>query len=211
MKIAPGWDLEPLRAVVTAFPDLIVQVDSNGAYPPERAVEQLVALDGLRLACIEQPLPPGTPLEVWSALAGAISTPVAFDESAVAPEVIDTALAAGAMSVVCVKPARLGGIGAALEGLARWEAPRFVGGMFEASLGRTVLATVAALPGFSWPGDLAVPSTYLATDLPGRVLESVRRPSGGIWVDLPDGPGVAPELDRTAVADRSVQTWTHPL
>lgn len=33
LKIAPGWDVEPVRAVRETFPNLDVHVDANGAYP----------------------------------------------------------------------------------------------------------------------------------------------------------------------------------
>ena len=32
MKIAPGWDVEPLEAITAAFPSLLLQVDANGSY-----------------------------------------------------------------------------------------------------------------------------------------------------------------------------------
>ena len=33
LKVAPGWDLEPVHAVRGAFPSLDLHVDANGAYP----------------------------------------------------------------------------------------------------------------------------------------------------------------------------------
>ena len=35
LKIAPGWDVEPVRAVRRAHPDLDLHVDANGAYPDD--------------------------------------------------------------------------------------------------------------------------------------------------------------------------------
>ncbi len=32
LKIAPGWDIEPVRAVRERFPDVPLQVDANSAY-----------------------------------------------------------------------------------------------------------------------------------------------------------------------------------
>ena len=76
----------------------------------------------------------------------------------------------GACSVVEVKPARLGGIGAALEvveSCAAGNVPLWMGGMFESGFARGINTTIAALPGFSWPGDLSPAGTYLAADVVG--------------------------------------------
>ena len=32
MKIEPGWELEPVRAVRADHPDLVLQVDANGSF-----------------------------------------------------------------------------------------------------------------------------------------------------------------------------------
>ena len=74
----------------------------------------------------------------------------------------------GACSVVCLKPSRLGGLGAGpraggvlrRSGIALW-----MGGMFESGYARGVNTTLAALPGFSWPGDLSPAGGYLGADL----------------------------------------------
>ena len=55
LKIAPGWDLEPVRAVREAFPDLPLQVDANSAYNLAD-LDHLRGLDAFGLLLIEQPL-----------------------------------------------------------------------------------------------------------------------------------------------------------
>jgi O-succinylbenzoate synthase len=129
VKIAPGWDVEPVSALAEAYPDLRLQVDANGSYRPEDgnsggagAVDadgsRLAGLDRFGLLCIEQPFDRAD-LGAHARLAATMSTPICLDESLDSPERVDQALAMGACSVVCVKPARLGGLGAALSVIDR--------------------------------------------------------------------------------------------
>ena len=56
LKIRPGWDEAPVRAVRESFGDeLFLQVDANAAYTLGHLAE-LRRLDAYGLACIEQPL-----------------------------------------------------------------------------------------------------------------------------------------------------------
>src|SRR6266568_2039749 len=56
LKIKPGWDLEPVRAVRERFGDVPLQVDANTAYTLADA-RHLAGLDEFGLLLIEQPLP----------------------------------------------------------------------------------------------------------------------------------------------------------
>lgn len=205
VKIAPEWDLGPLRALRSAFPELTLQADANGSYGPELAYEALGALDDLGLACIEQPLAPDAAPEVQRDLARALASPVALDESVHSVAEIDHALMEGRMGVVCLKPARLGGLRATLEGLSRWQAPRFVGGMFEGPFARGVLATVSASAAGE-VGDLSSPETYLATAALGPTYQASRRPEGGVWVTLPDVAGLGVPFDPVLVAGSATRS-----
>ena len=60
--------------------------------------------------------------------------------------------------------------------------PLWMGGMFESGYARGVNTTLAALPGFSWPGDLSPAHSYLATDLvppPDLTRRNGHRHAGG--------------------------------
>src|SRR6202012_2740048 len=75
LKIEPGWDLEPVRAVRERFGDqLLLQVDANTAYTLQDA-RHLARLDEFGLLLIEQPLPEEDVLG-HAELAKLISTPV---------------------------------------------------------------------------------------------------------------------------------------
>jgi O-succinylbenzoate synthase len=167
LKIAPGWDVQPVAAVRRAHPDLALQADANGAYRFGVAgpgdARRLAALDRFGLLCLEQPLP-APDLASHADLARLLETPVCLDESLGSHRHLVDALRYGACEVACLKPARLGGIRAARRAQALCQAsgvPAFVGGLFESGLSRAANAAVATLPGFTLAGDLTSPDCYL--------------------------------------------------
>lgn len=203
MKIGPGADIEPLAAIRERFPDLVLQVDANESYT-EADLAHLHRLDRFGVLCVEQPFGRHD-LAAHARLAAQIDTPVCLDESLTSPGAVVAALDAGACSVVCVKPARLGGIGAALETVVACRSARvpvWMGGMFESGYARRVNATLAALPGFAWPGDLGSPEGYLVEDLVSD------RPWSGGSVEIPRVPGCGPSPD-PGVVDRLAVRRTH--
>jgi len=208
LKIEPGWDLWPVKAVVEAFPSLSVQVDANGSYrletDGEDAADRLKALDPFALTCIEQPLAPAD-LPGHALLARRIATPICLDESLTSLRRLADALGMGACSVACVKPARLGGLFAArrAEILCREAGiDAFVGGFFEAGLARSANAALGALAGFTLPGDLGDPGEYLEADPCG--YPAVVR---GLVVP-PSAAGVGPAPKETSLgASDAERTW----
>ena len=147
MKIGPGWDLEPVEAVTRTIPALRLQADANGSYS-RSDIEHLSRLDEFGLLCLEQPFEPAD-LESHRRLAGRITTPVCLDESIDSADAARRALATGACSAVCVKPSRLGGLGAALDlvqSCTEASVPLWMGGMFESGYARGVNATVGRTP-----------------------------------------------------------------
>ncbi len=80
LKIEPGWDVEPVRAVRERFGDeVLLQVDANTAYTLADA-RHLARLDPFGLLLIEQPLDEEDVLG-HAELAKLIRTPVCLDES----------------------------------------------------------------------------------------------------------------------------------
>ncbi len=229
LKIGPGWDLEPVAAVAAlgrrapadgegSHPTrngpaaLLIQVDANGAYR-EQDADHLARLDRHRLLCLEQPLPPGD-LEAHARLARQLATPICLDEDLDSPSQVQRAVRSGACSVVCVKPARLGGVAAALETIDRCTAsstPLWLGGMFESGYARGVNTALAALPGFSWPGDLSPARSYLAEDLVQAVTPDRRDPDGALEACLPTQPGMGPAPEEEVVRRRCVRRLEVPV
>ncbi|HEX4081685.1 MAG TPA: enolase C-terminal domain-like protein [Acidimicrobiales bacterium] len=214
LKIEPGWDVAPVAAVRRAFPTLAVQVDANGAYrlstgatdtpvdgTPANDARRLAALDELDVACIEQPLPPAD-LPGHAELAERLATPVALDESLTSVRAVEDAIRYGACEVACLKPARLGGLLAARRAVETCQAAgvaAFVGGFFETGLGRTANAVLAAVPGFTVPGDLSDPAGYLVANPVPYV------PVAGGRVTLPTAPGVGARPHPSALSGQADQ------
>lgn len=167
LKVRPGWDVEPVRAVRAAWPGLPLGVDGNGAYRLADLDGPLRALDRLDLVEIEQPLP-ADDLVGGAAVCAALGTPVCLDESITSVGALESALALGACDHVNLKPARVGGVAAAraVHDLAvERGVPLWVGGMLETGVGKAVALAFAALPGATLPGDLAASSRWFAGDL----------------------------------------------
>lgn len=167
LKIEPGWDVEPVRAVRERYgDDLLLQVDANTAYTLADAAH-LARLDPFELLLIEQPLPEDD-LRGHAALASRIATPVCLDESVESARDAATAIVLGACSIVNVKPSRVGGY---LEARRIHDVclangvPVWCGGMLECGIGRAPNLALAALPGFTLPGDTSASDRYFATDV----------------------------------------------
>jgi O-succinylbenzoate synthase len=189
LKIEPGWELEPVRAVRADHPALALQVDANGSYTAEDAVELLGPLADLDVICVEQPLPPAD-LVAHALLAPKLRLPICLDESLSSPRRVRDALRNGSCAMACLKPGRLGGLRATRVAHAECAAagvPAFVGGFFEAGLGRAAnLALAARLSqdATGLVGDLGSPADYLEVDPCGYP------PVVDGWVMVPAEPGV---------------------
>lgn len=167
IKIGPGWDVAPLRALREAFPTFGLQADCNAAYRSGGGdlddVQRLIPLDELSLLCIEQPLA-AQDLHGHAVLVRRLSTPIGLDESACSPERLEEIMSLGAAGVVCLKPDRMGGLEGARRATGRCQAAgidTFVGGFFETGLGRAGNLAVAALAESPFPSDVGDPESYL--------------------------------------------------
>jgi O-succinylbenzoate synthase len=190
LKIEPGWDLEPVRAVRERFgDDLLLQTDANTAYTLEDA-RHLAKMDPFDLLLIEQPLPEDD-VRGHAELAHRITTPVCLDESITSARSAADAIALGACQVINIKAGRVGGYlearkiaaVAAANGLAVW-----CGGMLETGLGRAANAALAAGPEFTLPGDVSASDRFYAQDItPPFVLDDGH-------IRVPSGPGIGVEV-----------------
>jgi O-succinylbenzoate synthase len=202
LKIEPGWDVDPVRAVRERFgDDLVLQVDANSAYSVADA-RHLAQLDPFALLLIEQPLPQED-VAGHAALAAQIRTPVCLDESITSAAVAIDAIQRGACSIVNVKAGRVGGYLEAKrvhDACAALGVPVWCGGMLETGLGRAANVALAALPNFTLPGDTSASDRYWRHDLTSPfVLED-----GCLRVPKGPGLGVRPDPSRLAEVTVSV-------
>jgi O-succinylbenzoate synthase len=166
LKIEPGWDVEPVRAVRERFGDVLLQVDANTAYTLGDA-RHLAKLDPFDLLLIEQPLDEEDVLG-HAALAKVIRTPVCLDESITSARAAADAIRLGACEIVNIKPGRVGGYLEARrihDVCAAHNVPVWCGGMLETGIGRAANVALAALPGFTLPGDTSASDRYFRTDI----------------------------------------------
>jgi O-succinylbenzoate synthase len=190
LKIKPGFDVAPVEAVRERFGELVpLQVDANAAYTLADA-RVLRRLDAFDLLLIEQPLPEDD-LRQHAELARLVRTPICLDESIVSPRAAADAIALRACSVINIKAGRVGGYLAArrIHDLCQANGiPVWCGGMVETGLGRAANAALAALPGFTLPGDVSASDRFYAQD----ITEPIVMDDGRIAVPTGPGLGVTP-------------------
>jgi O-succinylbenzoate synthase len=190
LKIKPGWDLEPVRAVRDAVgAGMMLQVDANTAYRAAD-IHHLKKLDEFDLVLLEQPFAEEDFVS-HILLAEAIETPICLDESIVSADVAVDAIERGATSIINVKAGRMGGYLEAIRvhdacaelGVAVW-----CGGMLETGIGRAGNVALSAMDNFLLPGDTSASSRYFVEDLtePFTVTDGM--------MDVPTGPGSGVEV-----------------
>lgn len=191
LKIEPGFDIEPVRAVRRTFGDkLLLQVDANSAYSVGDA-EHLAKLDEFDLLLIEQPLPEEQ-VAAHAELVKTVRTPICLDESILSAEVAREAIDIGACTIINIKPGRVGGYLEAKKihdlcyerGIAVW-----CGGMLETGIGRAANLALAAMPGFTLPGDTSASARYFHRDV---TKPFVLRDG---HLDVPTGAGIGIDPD----------------
>lgn len=200
IKIKPGRDLADTAAVRAAFPGIPLQVDANSAYTLADA-DLLGGLDEFGLLLIEQPLQEDDLVD-HAALAKRLRTPVCLDESITSLKAATDALALGSASVVNIKAGRVGGYleAVAVHDLSRAAGvPVWCGGMLETGIGRAANAALAALPGFTLPGDVSAASRFYHRDI---VTEPAVLVDGHVRV--PTGPGLGVDIDASALDEYTV-------
>jgi O-succinylbenzoate synthase len=193
LKIEPGADIEHLAAVRDLIgPATPFQVDANTAYRRTDGAH-LRRLDEFDLLLIEQPLPEDDIIG-HARLAAEIETPICLDESLVSASGTADAIELGACEIANIKPGRVGGYLEAVrihdlciaKGIPAW-----CGGMLETGIGRAANAGLAALPGFTLPGDISASNRFYAQDI---VTDPITITDGHVTV--PTTPGLGYELDR---------------
>ncbi|MEI7888578.1 MAG: enolase C-terminal domain-like protein, partial [Actinomycetes bacterium] len=185
LKIAPGRDVEALRAVRQAIGDFPLAADANGSYSDREALRPV---DRMGLVFVEQPFSAGLTWDELAQLRSAMQTPLALDESLGSLDALRSAVLAGSLDVVSVKPARLGGVRAAASAVEFASSAGlgvFVGGMLELGIGRAAAVAVAGLPGCTLPTDLGPSSQYVEQDICDPICVN---PLGELIP--PTGPGI---------------------
>ena len=193
IKIQPGWDVEPVRAVRERFGPLPLMTDANAAYSlADAAVFR--ELDRFGLMMYEQPLGREA-LEDMAELQRQVRTPICADESAGSLEALERILALGSARILNIKIQRVGGLGEARRMHDRALAagmPCWLGTMPELGIASAQGLHLGVLPGFTFPTDVEASARWYCDDLVDPPLEIDREG----WIHIPPGPGSGFEVNR---------------
>ncbi len=195
IKIKPGLDAEPVRALRERFPRIRLMVDANSAYRLEDA-PLLKQLDPFHLMMIEQPLG-WDDIYSHAALQRQIETPICLDECIHDADHARAAIEMGACRIINIKLGRVGGHTAArrMHDLCQSKSiPVWCGGMLESGIGRAHNIAMSSLANFSLPGDVSASRRYWQED----IIDPEVTVSGRGTIRVPQTPGLGytPNLAR---------------
>jgi O-succinylbenzoate synthase len=195
IKIKPGLDVEPVRALRERFPRVRLMADANSAYRLEDA-PLLKRLDAFHLMMIEQPLG-WDDIFSHAQLQRQLETPVCLDECIHDVEHARAAIELGACRIINIKLGRVGGHTAArrIHDLCQAKSvPVWCGGMLESGIGRAHNIAMSSLANFSLPGDVSASRRYWDED----IIEPEVEVSSQGTIRVPSAPGIgyAPRIDR---------------
>jgi O-succinylbenzoate synthase len=186
IKVAPGWDAEPVAAarVALAGTGLPLTVDANGGYEWPEHEANLRALDEAGLLYIEQPLHPDELLG-HARLARTLRTQVCLDETLRDARAARQVVESDGPLVWNVKVHRMGGLseaGRVVRIALKHGARLWAGTMPESGLGSQAAIAAAALPGFVYPSDLEPSARWFGL---GNDVIQLEMTSGGM-MRVPD-------------------------
>ena len=209
LKIEPGVDIEPRRAPcasasATASPSRSTPTPRTRSTTPTTSPQ----LDAFDLLLIEQPLATTTTCADHAALGRRGSrTPICLDESITSAKGAADAIALGACSIVNIKAGRRRrlprGACASTTCATCTASPSGAAGCSRPGIGRAANVALAALPGFTLPGDTSASDRYWTRDL----TEPFVLGSDG-HVAVPSGPGLGVEPLPDVLAEVTTSsTW----
>ena len=201
IKIKPGSDIEPVRAIREHYPDIQLMVDANSAYTlADTPLFQ--ELDLFNLLMIEQPLAHDDIID-HAKLQTIINTPICLDESLYSVEQAQRAIDLQAGRIVNMKVGRVGGFRHALQihdmmQAAGWQ--MWCGGMFETPIGRVVNLHLAAKANFTLANDINVYSLGNSWLKNGTFVRNKQDST----VAVPTGAGIGVDIDQETLAQHQI-------
>jgi O-succinylbenzoate synthase len=197
IKIKPGWDIEPLKALRKDLSDFPMMVDANASYNLAEHIKVLKELDRFGLLMIEQPLAKDAFADM-ATLSSMIATPICADESAESLEDLAEIIRLKSASIINIKVQRVGGLWNAKQmyeraseaGLQLW-----LGTMPELGIATAQALQLASLPGFGFPTDIEPSDRWFTDDI---VTPKITMDAEGL-IHLPAGPGFGYSVDLIAL------------
>ncbi len=145
-KLRPGtWDDATVSWLAAQATPVLLDYNGSAGSPAQVLADWDALAPRLAIVAIEQPFAPGD-LASAAELAARCPVPLSVDEGVRSWQDVRLVAAHGAARLVCVKPARVGGLAVARALCHRAGAAGlrpYVGGFFESPLGRSALRLVA--------------------------------------------------------------------
>ena len=166
IKIKPGWDVEVVREVRSAFPKILLMADANSAYTLAD-VDLFRKMDKYDIMMFEQPLHHEDMID-HAELQKQIQTAICLDESIHSADDARKAIQIGACRIINVKLGRVGGhagVRAVHDVCREHGVPVWCGGMLESGIGRLHNVALSSLENFSLPGDVSDSKRYWSEDI----------------------------------------------
>jgi len=180
IKIQPGWDIEPLRAIRNRFGNIPLMVDANASYGIDRDVSIFNEIDQFGLMMIEQPLAKES-FEESAELQRRLQTPLCADESAYSFEALEKIIELRSAKIINIKVQRVGGLYNAkrmAERAMRAGMPCWLGTMPELGIASAQGLHLASHPAFQYPTDIEASDRWYREDIISPNIEV--EPSGVI-------------------------------
>jgi o-succinylbenzoate synthase len=194
LKLGLGDDFERAQAVREAVgPDARLRVDANGAWSADQAIAVLSEIEPLGIELVEQPT---ATLREMAAVAGTTPIPVAADESVTSARDAKKAARARACRLATVKLSKVGGMGPA-AGIAA-ELPVYLSSALDGPVG-IAAAAHAAQALYRDRDDPGLAHGLATQALFGETIASRECELREGFLHLPDGPGLAVEIDEEAL------------
>ncbi|MGH9862798.1 MAG: o-succinylbenzoate synthase [Candidatus Acidiferrales bacterium] len=206
IKIKPGWDLEPARAIRERHRGVKLMVDANSAYSLDDAAH-LKKLDAFFLMMIEQPLA-WDEIYQHAKLQAQLQTPVCLDEPIHNARHAQAAIELRACQIINIKLGRVGGHSSARkvhDVCQKSGIPVWCGGMLESGVGRAHNVAMSTLPNFSLPGDVSASQRYWDED----IIEPEVTVTAQGTIRVPTAPGLGFAVRRARVEQLTArhETW----
>ena len=203
IKIKPGQDIAPVRALRERFPNIRLMADANSAYRLEDT-PLLKQLDAFYLIMIEQPLG-WDDIFSHAQLQRRIETPICLDECIHDVEHARAAIEVQACKIINIKLGRVGGHTSArrIHDLCQKNSiPVWCGGMLETGIGRAHNIAMSTLAGFTLPGDVSASKRYWAEDIIEPEVEVTAKGT----IHVPKTPGIGYNVRRDRIEQLTVRT-----
>jgi len=196
LKVTPEWCLEPVSAVRSTYPWLVIHADANESFRhmSDEATEAVRRFAALGVASIEQPFAADDFASHAHLRRQVPDIQVVLDESVHSPGEMVGAVTVGAADAIVVKPGIVGGVQLAaqvLDAAARIGLAVRVGGMLETSVGRAGLVALASRSDVIGTGDVSPSSLWYDVDVASGLS---RTTDGDIEVPLSPGWGIDVDL-----------------